>query len=93
MIIIFSEKDVYAGGSTAGETASWAGWAVTGVTSLTAKFYKSGGVTGTSMQGISTSPNVTEMRKSPPSTKSAANGDKIYLLSIHSFNLCILFNC
>lgn len=68
------EKDVYAGGSTAGETASWAGWAVTGVTSLTAKFYKSGGVAGASMQGISTSSNVTEMRKSPPSTKSAANG-------------------
>lgn len=68
------EKEVYAGGSTAAETASWAGWAVTGVTSLTAKLYKSGAASGPTTTGVTSSPDVTEMRKSTPSTSSAANG-------------------
>lgn len=37
---LFSEKDVHAASTSPGAAASWAGWAVTGVSSLTSKLIR-----------------------------------------------------
>ena len=37
---LFEEREVTSGGTTAGGAAGWAGWAVTGMSSLTTKFYQ-----------------------------------------------------
>ena len=36
----FSEKDVLSGGSIAGTSSSWTGWAFSGMSSLTSKIYR-----------------------------------------------------
>lgn len=38
-MFLFAEKDVMTGGSPSSTAAGWAGWAVTGVSSLTSKIY------------------------------------------------------
>ena len=46
--VVVAEKDVTSGGTSAGgsDAAGWAGWAVSGMTSLTSKIYKGKGTPG-----------------------------------------------
>ena len=54
--MVITEKDVTSGGTSAGgsDAAGWAGWAVSGMTSLTSKIYKGKGIPLGAPQGKQT---------------------------------------
>lgn len=45
-IFLFTEKDVHAASTSPGVVGGWAGWAVTGVSSLTSKFIRTSAAGG-----------------------------------------------
>ena len=55
MFCTFTEKDVMMGGSPSSLAAGWAGWAVTGVSSLTSKIYNKAKTKNTQGRAIQTS--------------------------------------
>ena len=54
MFCTFTEKDVMMGGSPSSLAAGWAGWAVTGVSSLTSKIYNKAKTKNTQGRAIQT---------------------------------------